>query len=168
MPCGTGRGASGETDQLVVRGVDTLAVGGDAFDVATAVGLKANTQYVLYEAEAPDGFGTFADVTFTVDDRDAVQLVDGAWNGDTLNAYTAGSTLSAVDYTHKELVDKKVQQREQPQTLQTSGKKISKLMQTGDQTPVTALVVAGLVALGGPSRSQHSVGEAPQALSTAT
>lgn len=113
----------------------------------TLKGLKANTQYVLYEAEAPDGFGTFADVTFTVDDRGAVQLVDGAWNGDTLNAYTAGSTLSAVDYTHKELVDKKVQQREQPQTLQTSGKKISKLTQTGDQTPVTVIVVVGLVAL---------------------
>lgn len=37
--------AAGETDQLVVRGVDTLAVGGDAFDVATAVGLGGNTLY---------------------------------------------------------------------------------------------------------------------------
>lgn len=37
--------AAGETDQLVVRGVDTLAVGGDAFDVATSVGLGGNTLY---------------------------------------------------------------------------------------------------------------------------
>ena len=32
-------------DNLVVRGMDTLAIGGDAFDVATTVGLGGNTLY---------------------------------------------------------------------------------------------------------------------------
>lgn len=109
-------------------------------------GLKANTQYVLYEASVPDGFEKAADVTFTLDERGAIKLVDGAWNGDTLNAYATDSQLSLVDYTHKEIVQQKQVQREQGKPSQSTGK-TSKLTQTGDQAPVLPLAVAAVAAL---------------------
>ena len=107
-------------------------------------GLKANTQYVLYEAEAPDGFEKVADVTFTLDDYGNITLVDGAWNGDTLNSYATSSQLSLVDYTHSEVVQQKQVQREQGKP---STGKTSKLTQTGDQSPVLPLVGAAVAAL---------------------
>ena len=107
-------------------------------------GLKANTQYVLYEAEAPDGFEKAADVTFTLDERGNISLADGAWNGNTLNAYATDSQLSLVDYTNKEIVESKQVQREQGKP---AAGKTGKLTQTGDQSPVLPLALAAVAAL---------------------
>ncbi len=107
-------------------------------------GLKANTQYVLYEAEAPDGFEKAADVTFTLDDYGNITLADGTWNGNTLNAYATSSQLSLVDYTNKEIVESKQVQREQGKP---AAGKTSKLTQTGDQSPVLPLALAAVAAL---------------------
>ncbi|WP_307980073.1 Cna B-type domain-containing protein [uncultured Senegalimassilia sp.] len=103
-------------------------------------GLKANTAYVLYEAEAPEGFAKAGDVTFMLDERGAVQLVDGAWGENILNSYASGSQLTLVDYTNKEIVEKKQVQREE-------GKTAGKLSQTGDQLPVAPLAVVAVIAL---------------------
>ena len=103
-------------------------------------GLKANTPYVLYEAEAPEGFAKAGDVTFMLDERGAVQLIDGAWGENVLNSYASGSQLTLVDYTNKEIVEKKQVQREE-------GKTAGKLSQTGDQLPVAPLAVVAVIAL---------------------
>lgn len=107
-------------------------------------GLKANTAYVLYEAEAPEGFAKAGDVTFMLDERGAVQLVDGAWGENILNSYASGSQLTLVDYTNKEIVEKKQVQREEGKT---AGKTAGKLSQTGDQLPVAPLAVVAVIAL---------------------
>ena len=107
-------------------------------------GLKANTAYVLYEAEAPEGFAKAGDVTFMLDERGAIQLVDGAWGENILNSYVSGSQLTLVDYTHKEIVEKKQVQREEGKT---AGKTAGKLSQTGDQLPVAPLAVVAVIAL---------------------
>ena len=107
-------------------------------------GLKANTPYVLYEAEAPEGFAKAGDVTFMLDERGAVQLIDGAWGENILNSYASGSQLTLVDYTNKEIVEKKQVQREEGKT---SGKTAGKLSQTGDQLPVAPLAVVAVIAL---------------------
>ena len=107
-------------------------------------GLKANTPYVLYEAEAPEGFAKAGDVTFMLDERGAVQLIDGAWGENVLNSYASGSQLTLVDYTNKEIVEKKQVQREEGKTL---GKTAGKLSQTGDQLPVAPLAVVAVIAL---------------------
>ena len=103
-------------------------------------GLKANTPYVLYEAEVPEGFAKAGDVTFMLDERGAVQLIDGAWGENVLNSYASGSQLTLVDYTNKEIVEKKQVQREE-------GKTAGKLSQTGDQLPVAPLAVVAVIAL---------------------
>lgn len=103
-------------------------------------GLKANTPYVLYEAEAPEGFAKAGNVTFMLDERGAVQLIDGAWGENVLNSYASGSQLTLVDYTNKEIVEKKQVQREE-------GKTAGKLSQTGDQLPVAPLAVVAVIAL---------------------
>lgn len=103
-------------------------------------GLKANTPYVLYEAEAPEGFAKAGDVTFMLDERGAVQLIDGAWGENILNSYASGSQLTLVDYTNKEIVEKKQVQREE-------GKTAGKLSQTGDQMPMAPLAVVAVIAL---------------------
>ena len=107
-------------------------------------GLKANMAYVLYEAEAPEGFAKAGDVTFMLDERGAVQLVDGAWGENILNSYASGSQLTLVDYTNKEIVEKKQVQREEGKT---AGKTAGKLSQTGDQLPVAPLAVVAVIAL---------------------
>lgn len=103
-------------------------------------GLKANTPHVLYEAEAPEGFAKAGDVTFMLDERGAVQLIDGAWGENILNSYASGSQLTLVDYTNKEIVEKKQVQREE-------GKTAGKLSQTGDQMPMAPLAVVAVIAL---------------------
>lgn len=107
-------------------------------------GLKANTAYVLYEAEAPEGFAKAGDVTFMLDERGAVQLVDGAWGENILNSYASGSQLTLVDYTNKEIAEKKQVQREEGKT---AGKTAGKLSQTGDQLPVAPLAAVAAIAL---------------------
>lgn len=107
-------------------------------------GLKANTAYVLYEAEAPEGFAKAGDVMFTLDERGAIQLVDGAWGENILNSYASGSQLTLVDYTNKEVAEKKQVQREEGKT---SGKAAGKLSQTGDQMPVAPLAAVAVIAL---------------------
>ena len=107
-------------------------------------GLKANTPYVLYEAEVPEGFAKAGDVTFMLDERGAVQLIDGAWGENILNSYASGSQLTLVDYTNKEIVEKKQVQREEGKT---AGKTAGKLSQTGDQMPMAPLAVVAVLAL---------------------
>lgn len=107
-------------------------------------GLKANTAYVLYEAEAPEGFAKAGDVTFTLDERGAIQLIDGAWGENILNSYASGSQLTLVDYTNKEIVEKKQVQREEGKAV---GKTAGKLSQTGDQMPVAPLAAVAAIAL---------------------
>ena len=130
-----------------------LADGTDPIDEWTSTGaghvlsgLKADTQYVLYEATAPDGFEKAADVTFTVDEFGTIKLVDGAWGENVLNSYATDGSLSLVDYTHTEIVEKKEQQREETKTTPSSSKKTG-LTQTGDKSPVLPLVVGAVVAL---------------------
>lgn len=107
-------------------------------------GLKANTPYVLYEAEVPEGFAKAGDVTFILDERGAVQFIDGAWGENILNSYASGSQLTLVDYTNKEIVEKKQVQREEGKT---AGKTAGKLSQTGDQMPMAPLAVVAVLAL---------------------
>ena len=107
-------------------------------------GLKANTPYVLYEAEVPEGFAKAGDVTFMLDECGAVQLIDGAWGENILNSYASGSQLTLVDYTNKEIVEKKQVQREEGKT---AGKTAGKLSQTGDQMPMAPLAVVAVLAL---------------------
>lgn len=109
-------------------------------------GLEPNTQYVLYETSAPDGFEKAVDVTFTVDDFGTLQLVDGARNGDSVNAYVDGA-MNLVDYSHTELVEHKQVQHEQGTIRPASAKGAGALSKTGDNVPMLAIGICAVAAL---------------------
>ncbi len=90
-------------------------------------GLLANKTYVLREVETPDGFRRAADVEFKLSADGTLTLVSGGKNTvngvNVVNAYTAGGSLSLVDYR----IDEREEVREDKRAVyKKDGKEISR------------------------------------------
>ena len=129
--------------------VDTWLTDGTGHVVKS---LAIDTQYVLYEKSAPNGYKTADEVTFTIDKYGKVTIVSGAGSDDAMNAYATGSAINLIDYQQDEVVTTKEVSREEgvpSNDKTTNGKTTSgtttSMPKTGDDTPATPF---GALAIG--------------------
>ncbi|MEE0956098.1 MAG: Cna B-type domain-containing protein, partial [Eubacterium sp.] len=113
--------------------------------------LNVNTEYILHEVSAPDGYDVAPDVVFTIDDYGYITLVSGSDNAMTSRDAEAdtidSSTLSLLDKKLTVFTTKQRTVTEHKGRVVTVSSNIVKSVQTGDTTQI-ALMIILLVAAG--------------------